>query len=505
MVETSSIGRGAVAIAAAAGLSRLLGFVRDMVLASLLGAGPMADAFIAAFRLPNALRRFFAEGSASLALTPELIEAGKNHGPERAAETARGVLATLVILLGAFVLWGEIWTSSLVRLLAPGFAADPGQTALTAHLLRLCLPYVLLVAAAAWCMAVLNAQNRFLTPALAPGILNIALIAAALAAWRLGWPMAEALASAVILSGVLQVLVQLPALRNSGFRWRGRWDLGSARPVLGRMGPCILAVSSNQLAMLLVTILATRLPAGRVSAIYYADRLAQLPLVFATALGAAALPAFSLLASQGRKEELHRRVLDCLRTSLFLSLPAAAGLAALARPIVEILFGRGEFDAQAVDLTTGALVLLSLGIPGQNLLRQLLAFHSSEGRIREAALAALGSIVLCLAIGLALAPGLGHLGLALAASAAGWANALALLWRPGRTMGWLGPVCASALRLGGASLIMALCVRSGWERLPHELWALALVIFLGLAVYLLTARFLGKEEWRNARDLLLDR
>ena len=437
--ERSPSGRLAADTALISGLtlaSRVLGYVRDLCFATLLGAGPWADAFFVAFRTPNLVRRLFSEGTMNLALVPRLAYLRERHDEERAAALIRSTTAWTLCLLGGACLLVLLFPGFFVKLLAPGFRQEPEQWAATVKLVRICTPYALFVLLASICMAMLNSTRRFLAPALAPVILNITLIAVALAAWWFA-PMtgraplvALALAWGVTLAGGLQLLSQLPFLHGSGFRWHGNWRWRD--PEIRRLGlaiaPTIFGASLFQITTLGTTLAATWLAPGSVSWLYFSDRLVQFPLgVFAVAVSTAALPELARHSAEAHRESFDRLFNDALGLTLVLSLPAAAGFAALAPAIVKLLFGHGAYTTADVRATADALRAFSLGLPAFALLKPLVA----AAHARNASKSTVWSAALGLLLFLACAPWLmhcmGHAGLALDVSLACGVNALCLL------------------------------------------------------------------------------
>jgi putative peptidoglycan lipid II flippase len=360
------IARFTAVVAGATLLSRLLGFLRDLVVAFALGAGPMADAFFVAFRLPNLMRRLFAEGSLTMAFIPVFSRIRAEEGEERANSFARSSLVWLLLVLGVLTVAVLALAEPVVRAVAPGFAEHPELLHNTAHLVRICFPYVMLICSVALCMGILNAKDHFLAPALAPCALNVALISAALGGFLSGSSVPVWMSWGVLVGGLLQWLMQQPALHRRAFYWRGPWrffDPGVWR-MARLMGPTVFGAAVYQVNILLGTLLASFLPLGSISYLYYADRLVQFPLgVFGLAVSTAALPSLAKLAAKGREEEFSSTLRTAMGLTLFISLPAAAGLLALSQPIIDLLFGRGAFTAEAVAGASAALVAYAVGLP----------------------------------------------------------------------------------------------------------------------------------------------
>ncbi len=428
--ESKNIARNSVVIAGATLLSRCFGFLRDVVMAFTLGAGYMADAFFVAFRIPNLFRRLFGEGSLTMAFIPVFTKIREEQGEAAAQAMARSALLWLVLLLVCITVLAEIFAGGIVHVVAPGFSENPELMQATVLFLRICFPYVLLISAVALCMGILNASGQFFAPALAPVMLNISLISAALIGYFLGLSVAECIAWGVLAGGVLQWQLQQPYLRKQGFSWRGAWSWRDAgvRRMAVLMLPTVFGAAVYQLNIVLGTLLASFLPEGSVSYLYYADRLLQFPLgVFGIAVSTAALPSLSSLAACGEKKQFACTLRSSLGLSLFIALPASAGLAALAEPIIALLFGRGAFTPEAVSSTAKALLAYSAGLPFIAVSRPLVAAFYAMQDTRRPVLIASCCLVVNIALGLLLMNSLLHIGLALAVSISSACNAL-LLW-----------------------------------------------------------------------------
>jgi putative peptidoglycan lipid II flippase len=492
------LGRNVSVLAGATLASRVLGYARDLVVAFTLGASPLADAFFVAFRLPNLLRRLFGEGALTMAFVPVFCAARRERGEAAAFAMARAAGFWLLVVLGAACALAVLFPEPLVLLVAPGFAKDPALLARAAAMARICFPYALCICGVALCMGVLNSMGRFLAPALAPVVLNLCLIAGALGAWRAGYDVALALCWSVLAAGVLQWVLQQPFLRAAGFSWRGPWRPADrhAREAGRLLLPTLAGAAAFQTAVLLGTVMASLLERGAVAHLYYADRLVQLPLgVFAVAVGTAALPDLSALAAAGRTDGFLRTVDQALGLALFLNLPAAAGLAALAGPIVALLFERGAFGAADATATAQALAAFAAGLPALAATRPLAAAFYARRRVRPPVVAAVASLAIFAACGALLMGPLGHVGIALAVSASAWANALCLARALRRELGpWFragGRVAAMAgLSLAvGAAALWSLRWGPGAAVGCIPLWAL---------LYLGAAHALGLREARDA-------
>ncbi|HKI80836.1 MAG TPA: murein biosynthesis integral membrane protein MurJ, partial [Pseudodesulfovibrio sp.] len=338
------IARNAAVVAGATLVSRILGFVRDIIVAFALGAGLFADAFFVAFRIPNLLRRLFGEGSLTMAFIPIYSRLMEEEGEEAARAMARSAAAWLAAVLIGITVIVELLAQPLTMAIAPGFLDNHAQFAVTVDLVRICFPYVVLICGVALCMGILNSRNHFLAPALAPVALNVSLIGSALFGYFAGYNVAYCMAYGVLVGGAAQWLLQQPFLVRTGFSWHGPWSWRNKG--VARMGmlmlPTVFGAAVYQLNILLGTLLASFLPVGSVSYLYYADRLVQFPLgVFGIAISTAALPSLSRLAAKGEMAEYDEALSASLGLTLFISLPAAAGLIGLAGPVIGLLFERG--------------------------------------------------------------------------------------------------------------------------------------------------------------------
>lgn len=428
--ESSRIVRNASVVAGATLLSRVLGFARDLIVAFALGAGLPADAFFVAFRIPNLLRRLFGEGSLTMAFVPVFSRIRQEQGEEAAFAMARSAMSWLLIILGVLTLLAIIFAKPMVLVIAPGFSRNPELMSLTVELVRVCFPYVVFICGVALCMGILNSMGHFLAPALAPCMLNIALITAALIGYFTGNSVALFMAWGVLIGGFMQWMLQQPYLKRVGLSWRGKPDLKD--PGVRRMGklmlPTVLGAAVYQINVALGTLLASFLPVGSVSYLYYADRLVQFPLgIFGIAVGTAALPSLAALCVKGREEEFALTLRQTVGLTLFISLPAMAGLVALAEPLIGLLFERGAFDSQAVSATAQALMAYGIGLPFIAMSRPLVsAFYAQEDTKTPVKIA-----MLCLLVnvvgGYLLMQYLAHVGLALAVSLSSMLNSLLLM------------------------------------------------------------------------------
>lgn len=428
-------------------LSRILGFIRDAAIARVFGAGIATDAFFVAFKLPNLLRRIFAEGAFSQAFVPVLAEYRDRRGDEATRDFVDHVASLLALVLLVVTIVGILAAPVIVYLSAPGFAASPVKFDTTVALLRITFPYVLFISLSSLAGAILNTWSRFSIPAFTPTLLNLSFIGFALFLVPYFDPPVMALAWAVLVGGVLQLAFQLPFLRRIGMLPRPRFalrDEGVWR-VLKLMGPAIFGVSIGQISLLINGIFASFLVTGSVSWLYYADRLMEFPTgILGVALGTILLPSLSKTYARDGAEE-YSKLLDWgLRLTLLLAVPAAVGMAVLALPLVATLFQHGEFGAHDVEMTRRALMAYSLGLVGLILVKVLAPGFYARQNVRTPVKIGIVTLVATQGLNLVFVRLLGHAGLALAIGLGACINAgllyvslrRAAIYLPGT--GWIG-------------------------------------------------------------------
>jgi len=512
------IASAAGVVGAATLLSRILGFVRDMAIAWLFGAGMLADVFFAAFRIPSTLRELLGEGALSAAFIPAFTRTAAREGREAAWRLVAAVMGVLTVILAVVSLLGILLAPVVVHVLAPGFGAVPGKLPLTVQLLRVMFPYIFLVGLAALFMGVLNSLGHFLTPALSPTVLNLVIIGAAL----LVAPHAEnpvlPLGVAVLVGGVGQLLIQIPAALKRG--WRPRLVVAFADPrvrEIGRlMAPGVLGLAITQINVFVGTLLASLLPQGAVATMTYAFRLVQFPIgVFGVAIATGALPVMAAAAAREAFGEMKGALIGSLRLAAFLTLPAMIGLALFRLPIVHVLFERGQFTRAASQWTADILLAYAVGllfyVSNRILAPAFYALHDTWTPMLTGALA----VGINIGASLFLMGPLGAAGLALATAVASLGNFLLLATRLRRRIGPLGGHQAVA----GIGRVAAACVPMGlWGIGVQRWWDVVSVQGTGVKVLLLTgemagaaalflgtALLLGCQELRWARDIALRR
>jgi len=485
-------------------LSRILGFVRDFVIARAFGAGLATDAFFVAFRLPNLLRRLFAEGAFSQAFVPLLAEYRNRRGEAETKRLVDRVATALFLVVMGVTALGIAATPLLIYLTAPGFAADADKFALTVELTRITFPYILFMALVALSAGILNTWSRFALPAFTPVLLNLSFIGMALLAAPYFDPPVMALAWAVMIGGALQLALQLPALRSIGMLPRFDFAPGDegVRRVLKLMAPAVLGVSVSQISLLINTVFASFLPSGSVSWLYYADRLMEFPAgLLGAALGTILLPSLSKSHASEQPEEFSALLDWGLRLTLLLTLPAALALAILAVPLLSTLFQYGAFSANDVMQTRSALVAYSIGLAGLILVKVLAPGFYARQDIRTPVKIALVTLAATQLMNLVFVAWIKHAGLALSIGLASCLNA-GLLYRGLRQRdafrplpGWLPFTLklGAALLVMGATLYFTMGDNAHWLTLhgTQKLLRLSGIVALGVFSYFATLAALG--------------
>ncbi|UVE18487.1 murein biosynthesis integral membrane protein MurJ [Pseudomonas sp. LS44] len=413
-------------------LSRVLGFVRDTIVARIFGAGMATDAFFVAFKLPNLLRRIFAEGAFSQAFVPILAEYKSQQGEEATRTFIAYISGLLTLILAVVTLLGILAAPWVIWVTAPGFTASPEKFELTTSLLRVTFPYIFLISLASLAGAILNTWNRFSVPAFVPTLLNVSMIIFALFLTPYFDPPVMALGWAVLVGGLLQLVYQLPHLKKLGMLVLPRLNLRDAGVwrVLRQMGPAILGVSVSQISLIINTIFASFLVAGSVSWMYYADRLMELPSgVLGVALGTILLPSLAKTYASNDAHE-YSRLLDWgLRLCFLLVLPCMLALALLAEPLTVSLFQYGKFTALDAAMTQRALIAYAVGLLGIILIKVLAPGFYARQNIKTPVRIAIFILILTQLMNLAFVGPLKHAGLALAISMGACLNAGLLYWQ----------------------------------------------------------------------------
>ena len=512
--EAGRIARAAGVVSAATALSRVLGFVRDMVTAAYFGAGGAMDAFLVAFRLPNLLRSLFAEGSLTVAFAPVFVATLEKEGRGRADRLGQTALTLLGTVLALACAGGVLAAPVLVRLLAWGFAGDAEKLALTVSLTRVVFPYLGLIGLTALAGSLLNAYGDFASPALAPVVLNVGVILGTVGLYRFAEPPIRGVAYGVLLGGAGQLLLQCRALRRAGFVFRPdfHWRDEALRRVFVLLGPRVFGVAVYQVNAFVSTILATRLPEGSVSYLYYAERLFQLPLgVFAVSVGTASLPSLSRLAARRDSQGLRETLAEALRLTAFIVIPASVGLLVLAEPILSVLLRRGSFGAAEAHATAQALAFYALTLIPVAGVKVVAPAYYARNDLWTPVRGAFWALLVNLAASLVLMGPMKHCGLALAGTLS---NAFNLVYLMVHLRAGVGPMPYRALvaslgRMVAAAGVMAAVVGLPARSVPWHgervfaAAALAGLIAAGACAYFVTAHAVGIPDssrlWRAAK------
>lgn len=454
-------------------LSRITGLARESLKAAVFGAGVQMDAFEAAFRLPNILRRMFAEGAFSQAFVPVLSEYHRQRGQEATRDLVGRVGALLALVLLGVTILGVLAAPWLVYLLASGFAQTPGKVELTAQMIRIVFPYVLFVSLVSLAGGVLNVYRRFAIPAFTPVLLNLSIIGAAVFLSRYFDPPILALAWGVFIGGVVQLAFQIAPLARLGMFPRFRLDLKDegVRRVLLLMGPAIVGVSAAQISALINTQLAAYLGDGRISWITYADRLMEFPsALLGVAVGTVLLPSLSQHHSDSNHKE-YSALLDWgLRLSFLLALPAAFALWLLAVPLITTLYQYGKFGVNDVWQTRSALLGYSVGLLGIILVKILAPGFYARQHMKTPVKIAFATVLVTQTFAVILMQFLGHAGLTLATSIGACVNASLLFWFLRRrgyyapSPGWIAFLSKLTIALGVLAVVLY------WLSGPADAW-----------------------------------
>ena len=511
--EHSKVAKAAGIVGISTMLSRIFGFIRDMVVAAFFGASLASDAFFVAFRIPNLLRRLIGEGSLTVSFIPVFTDYLHKKSKEEALELAQVAFTLLSILLVLVSVLGVLFSPLIVTLIAPGFIAESRQFDLAVFLNRLMFPYIFFMSLVALCMGILNSFRHFAAPALSPVLLNISMIIAALTLRDFFAEPITALAIGVMIGGILQLAMQWPFLRKFGLKIKFKFNLHhpGIKQIAVLMLPAVLGAAIYQINVFVGTILASLLPKGSVSYLYYADRIMELPLgVFAIAIGTAALPSLSQHAAQGSYDELKKTMSFSLRLMLFVTIPAMVALMALNLPIISVLFQRGAFDVHSTIMTAQALFCYALGLWAFSVIRVIVAAFYSLQDSKWPMKAAIITLVVNLVASIALMFPFRHNGLALANSLASMVNVLVLSLVLKKKIGafldrgfYLSTlkIIVSSLVMWGSILLVGFFLP--WNtnaQMKERLTYLIVAIVVGAATYFVCVYFLKSPEISSIVD-----
>ena len=503
--------------------SRILGLVREQVMAYYFGAGDANDAFRIASRIPNLVRDLFAEGAMSAAFIPTFTRQLTLHGRERSWRLANSVINALVIVTAVIVVLAIIFAKPLVSMYAGNFSGVPGKLELTIFLARIVTPFLTLVAVAAVFMGMLNSLGHFFVPALSPAMFNVAGIIMSVTlipfAPKLGVQPITIVAMATIVGGLLQLVIQWPPLRKEGFRYEPTLDLkdDGLRRVLLLMGPGTLGMAATQINVLVNSMLATSQGTGAVSWLDFAFRLMYLPIgLFGVSIGAAATPAISRLVAQQDFAQIRKTIANALGLMMFLNVPATVGLIVLANPIISVIFEHGRFTPSDTEATAAALQLYAVGLVGYSVVRIISPTFYALGRSRIPVFVSASSVFVNIALNVTLAHFLGYKGLALGTSITAILNAVLQVVLLRREIKGIegGRIAASLARVIVASVVMgvvawgALALLTSYvpgHALPLRIMRLLATIVLSLASLGAVAHVLRIPEYGEAREMFVGR
>ena len=514
MNDNEHVARATGAVGGATFISRILGFVRDMIIANLFGTKMAADAFFVAFRIPNLLRRLLGEGSLGAAVVPVFTEYLTTKGKDEAWKLANILLNTFLLILFVTIILGIILSPAIVRVIAPGFHASAEKFNLTVKLTQLMFPYLLFVGMAALTMGMLNSLRVFFIPAIGPVFLNISMILAAIfLAPRLEQPIL-ALTAGVIAGGLLQFFIQVPTLIKKGLQYKA--TLNFHHPGLIKIGklmlPSLVGLAVMEINIFVDTLLASLLPEGSVSYLYYGNRLVQFPQgIFAVALGVAILPTLSQQAAQNQMDKLKDTLSFGIRLVLFITIPATVGLIILKESIINLLFERGEFSHQSTVATAHALFYYAVGLCAFSGVKVIVpAFYSLKDTVTPVKVAVYAMITNILLNLLLMGP-LQHGGLALATSLSSLLNVMLLIFILRKKIGGIKgrTILVSTIKLAVTSIMMGFIIywiNAEFYDTGANILLKAGVLFgnivLGMIFYFIVSFFLKVEEMKFLINLV---
>ena len=507
MEDNKKLSKAAGTVSGMTLVSRFFGFLRDMVIAMAFGSSGSADAFFVAFRIPNMQRRILAEGAMTAAFIPVFTETLTKKGESVAWKLATNLFNILILVLSSISLLILIFSPIVITVFAPGFLYDPGKFELTIKLTRFMAPYLFFIGLAAFCMGILNTLKVFALPAAAPISQNISMILSVLFIAPLMDEPIIGLAIGVVVGGALQLLIQLPAVLTKGMYFEKTLNFKQKEVIkIARlMGPVILGLAVYELNIMIDTLIASLLPGGSISYLYYGNRLVQLPLgIFAVALGVALLPTLSSQAAKDNLKELIQTLGFSIRLILFITIPATVGLIILREPIINTLWERGEFLASTTEGTSIALLYYSIGLCAYSGIKIIAPAYYSLQDTKTPAKVGIYSMILNTLLNLVLMGPLQHGGLALATSIAALFNVALLIYYLRKRLGLMGgrKILSSTLKITFSALAMGIITYFGRENffnasdpLLTRLFVLLACIFVGILIYALISHLTRNEEW----------
>jgi putative peptidoglycan lipid II flippase len=445
--------------------SRILGVVREQVLAYYFGASDAMDAYLVAFRFPNLLRDLFAEGAMSAAFVPTFSSELATKGKDSAFRLANYVINALVLITAVAVVLGIVFAEPLVRAFAGGFSDVPGKMALTVQLTRIMLPFLTFVALAAAFMGMANALHHFFVPAVSPAMFNVSSIVCTIGLIgvmsTLGLPPITAVAIGALVGGFTQWAVQWPLLHREGFRYRPLldWRDSGLRRVLLLMGPGTIGLAATQVNLFVNTWLAAQEGTGAVSWLNLTFRLMYLPIgLFGVSIATATTPAIARQLALGERAAVRKTIADGLVLMMMLNVPATIGLIVLAEPIIRLMYERGAFQPSDTVAAAGALQFYAIGLLGYSVVKIASPAFYALGQSRIPVVISFISVLANAALNLALVHSFGYRGLALGTSVASLLNAVLLLIMLHRRLGGIGAgaIVNGLVRVTLAAVIMGI-------------------------------------------------
>ena len=502
MIDMNKIIKYTYSVSGATAISRIFGYIRDMLVAYMFGAGIFADAFYAAFRIPNLIRRMLGEGSFSVAFIPVFSQYLHTKTKSETQKLINVVFTSLFCVLLIITILGMFFSPLLVKIIAYGFTSNPEKLQLTIELTRLMFPFLLFICLAAMLLALLNTLSAFFIPAIAPANLSFAEIVYILALAPLFSPQNQikGLAISVIFGGLGHFLIQYPALKNLG--WTLKFDFDFKHPAIKKivflMIPSIIGISVDQINTFVDTICASFLGDGSITALYYSSRLMQLPLaIFGLAVATVSLPIMSKSVATKNIDDLKDTLNLSIRFSIIALLPATVGLIAIGFPIIQVLFERGKFDTAASLLTNKALFYYVLGLPAFAITKifanTFFAFQDTKTPVKIAFIVMFFHVILCIALMKTLGVG----GLALATSLCAYLNIAMLFYKLKQQIGKIGgiKILISSIKVLIASMIMGLVAYQIIQiKFLNTIFALAISIICALISFIILLKLLKFQE-----------
>ncbi len=500
-----SLARSTVVIGGFTLMSRVLGFVRDILIALYFGTGTSADAFFVAFRIPNLLRRLLGEGALSASFVPVLSRYLVDGDKEEVRRLVNSAFTLLLVVLSGVLLFGELFTPAIVKVVAPGFSSVPSKFTLTVGLTRVTFPYIFFIGLVVLAMGILNSLDHFAIPAFGPVLLNVSMILCLVLLHKAFNVPVYALAWGVFGGGVLQLLLHGWALKKKGYLPRLSSTLlhPGVKETLTLMLPAFLGLAITQINTFVDTVIASFLPPGSVSYLYYANRLFQFPLgVFGIALGTAVLPTLSRQVARNQGEEVRKTLSFGLTFVWFVTVPAMAGLILFSRPMVQVLFQRGAFTQASSKATALALVCYALGLWSAAASKVAASVFYARKEMKTIVIFSSAALILNIVLNLILMIPLKHAGLALATSISSvfyLVSLVVMLHKRFMPPHW-GEIAASMKGIGVASLVLVGVCLGYLHLLPfpvhtlHRALWLAGGLLLGMVFYLGTARLFRCKE-----------